>query len=83
MESGSGSPCLDLRCVSAQLARAAPGTDLTIIEGMGRAVHTNLWARFKCSSLKIAMIKTQRVAEKLFNGQLYDSICVFEPAPPS
>ena len=40
--SGQGSPCLDLRRVSDTLADATVGTDLVIIEGMGRAIHTNL-----------------------------------------
>ena len=42
MPSGQGSPCLDLRRVSDTLADATVGTDLVIIEGMGRAIHTNL-----------------------------------------
>jgi hypothetical protein len=42
-----------------------------------RAIHTNLNARFKCDSLKMAMIKTQRLAKKLFGeqGGLYDCVC--------
>ncbi|CAD7700634.1 unnamed protein product [Ostreobium quekettii] len=78
VESGSGSPCLDLRCVSGCLTAATPGTDLVVVEGMGRAVHTNYKARFKCDALKLAMIKTSRVAENLFGGNLYDCICVHE-----
>lgn len=38
---GQGSPCLDLRRVPETLADATVGTDLVIIEGMGRAIHTN------------------------------------------
>ena len=38
---GQGSPCLDLRRVPDTLADATVGTDLVIIEGMGRAIHTN------------------------------------------
>lgn len=38
---GQGSPCLDLRRVPEALADATVGTDLVIIEGMGRAIHTN------------------------------------------
>jgi type II pantothenate kinase len=44
--SGHGSPCLDLRRVTGELADAAAGTDLVIIEGMGRAIHTNLTCTF-------------------------------------
>lgn len=38
---GQGSPCLDLRRVPDTLADATVGTDLVIVEGMGRAIHTN------------------------------------------
>lgn len=38
---GQGSPCLDLRRVPEALADATVGTDLVVIEGMGRAIHTN------------------------------------------
>jgi hypothetical protein len=59
------------------------GVDLLVIEGMGRAVHTNLYAQFKCDCLKLAMIKTERIAYKLFGGGLYDCMCRFQPAPPA
>lgn len=52
VENGCGSPCIDLRQVSSDLAAAAKGADLIILEGMGRALHTNLNARFKCDALK-------------------------------
>jgi bifunctional damage-control phosphatase, subfamily II, fusion protein len=54
--------------------------DLIVIEGMGRAVHTNYEARFKSPVLKLAMIKSKRVAERLFQGQLFDCMCRFDPA---
>ncbi len=57
------------------------GVDLLVLEGMGRAVHTNFRTRFKCDTLKLAMIKTERIAKRLFGGQLYDCVCVYEPAP--
>ena len=31
-----------------------------VIEGMGRAVHTNYHTRLQCDVLKLAMIKNQR-----------------------
>ncbi|KAL3694170.1 hypothetical protein R1sor_007821 [Riccia sorocarpa] len=77
--SGSGSPCIDLRQVSSEVAEAANGADLVVLEGMGRAVHTNFNAKFKCDVLKLAMIKNQRVADKLLNGSLYDCVCRYEP----
>ncbi|TKY73505.1 Pantothenate kinase 2 [Spatholobus suberectus] len=80
VENGCGSPCIDLRQVSSELAAAAKDADLIILEGMGRALHTNLNARFKCDALKLAMVKNQRLAEKLIKGNIYDCICKYEPA---
>eukprot|EP00983_Pelagomonas_calceolata_P115832 1160242-Pelagomonas_calceolata.AAC.2 len=77
VHNGQGSPCLDFRRVPDLLAEACSGTDLIIIEGMGRAIHTNLNASFLCDSLKLAMIKTERLSTKLFgpHGSLYDCVC--------
>ncbi|KAK4264336.1 hypothetical protein QN277_025532 [Acacia crassicarpa] len=80
VENGCGSPCIDLRQVSSELAAAAKDADLIILEGMGRALHTNLNARFNCDALKLAMVKNQRLAEKLVKGKIYDCICKYEPA---
>ncbi|KAI3504592.1 hypothetical protein L2E82_46491 [Cichorium intybus] len=77
---GCGSPCIDLRQVSAELAAVAKDADLVILEGMGRALHTNYNARFKCDTLKLAMVKNQRLAEKLIEGNIYDCVCRYEPA---
>ncbi|KAL3694172.1 hypothetical protein R1sor_007823 [Riccia sorocarpa] len=77
--SGSGSPCIDFRQVSSEVAEAAKDADLVVLEGMGRAVHTNFNAKFKCDVLKLAMIKNKRLAEKLLKGSLYDCICRYEP----
>jgi len=79
VNNGQGSPCLDLRRVPASLADATVGTDLVILEGMGRAIHTNLKASFRCPTLKLAMIKTPHLAERLFNGKIYDCVCIYEP----
>ncbi|KAL9243146.1 hypothetical protein vseg_017070 [Gypsophila vaccaria] len=79
VENGCGSPCIDLRQVSSELAAAAKDADLIILEGMGRAIHTNFNARFKCDALKLAMVKNQRLAEKLLHGNIYDCVCRFEP----
>ena len=77
---GQGSPCIDFRRVPDVLADACVGTDLVIIEGMGRAIHTNLRTSFRCDSLKLAMIKTEWLSKKLFGpgGALYDCVCVFD-----
>ena len=51
-----------------------------VIEGMGRAIHSNLRTRFRCPALKLAMIKNARLAANLFNGVVYDCVCIFDPA---
>ncbi|RID77684.1 hypothetical protein BRARA_A00571 [Brassica rapa] len=79
VENGCGSPCIDLRQVSSELAAAAKDADLVILEGMGRALHTNFNAQFKCESLKLAMVKNQRLADKLIKGNIYDCVCRYEP----
>ncbi|CAK8566770.1 unnamed protein product [Lathyrus sativus] len=80
VENGCGSPCIDLRQVSSELAAAAKDADLIILEGMGRSLHTNLYAEFKCDALKLAMVKNQRLAEKLIKGNIYDCICKYQPS---
>lgn len=81
--SGAAGPCLDLRRVSREVATACAGVDLIVIEGMGRAVHTNYEAVFTCPVLKLAMIKSPRVAQRLFGGKLFDCMCRFDPAQPA
>ncbi|GFT34919.1 pantothenate kinase 4, partial [Nephila pilipes] len=49
-------------------AMESNGTDLIILEGMGRALHTNLNAEFKCESIKAAVLK---------NLWLINSFCFF------
>nr|GLL18580.1 pantothenate kinase 2 isoform X1 [Ipomoea trifida] len=80
VENGCGSPCIDLRQVSSELAAAARDADLIILEGMGRSLHTNFNAKFKCDALKLAMVKNPRLAEKLIGGKIYDCVCRYEPA---
>ena len=38
-------------------------------------------SRFKCAALKLAMIKNQHLAESLFQGNVYDCVCLYEPPP--
>ncbi|CAA6671454.1 unnamed protein product [Spirodela intermedia] len=83
VENGCGSPCIDLRQVSLELAEVAKDADLVILEGMGRTLHTNFNAQFKCDALKLAMVKNQRLAEKLVQGNIYDCVCRFESAGPA
>lgn len=73
--SGNDLPVIDLTTVSPELAYLASDADLVILEGMGRAIETNLYAQLKCDSIKIGMVKHQEVAQFL-GGRLYD--CVFK-----
>lgn len=73
--SGNDLPVIDLTRVTQELAYLASDADLVILEGMGRGIETNLYAQFRCDSLKIGMVKHQEVAHFL-GGRLYD--CVFK-----
>ncbi len=76
METGSSSPCLDLSRINVDLAKliVANRVDLVIIEGMGRAIHTNFYAKFKCDCLKVAVLKNQWLAERFgFNNSINNS----------
>ncbi|KAI8811566.1 fumble-domain-containing protein [Cladochytrium replicatum] len=68
----------DFRWISEGLQHHCRNADLIIIEGMGRAIHTNFFAKFKVDSLKIAVFKNPAVAEYL-GANMYDAICIFEP----
>ncbi|MCE9590596.1 MAG: ARMT1-like domain-containing protein [Planctomycetes bacterium] len=81
IHSGNGLPLIDLTRISPGLADAVRtrGVDLVVIEGMGRAVESNIDAPFTCDVMKIAMIKDHGVADAL-GGKLYDLVLRFEPA---
>ena len=51
--------------------------DLIVIEGMGRAIHTNLSAQFNCDSLKLAVLKNRWLAKR-FGGQMFSVVFKFE-----
>uniref|UniRef100_A0A667ZXY3 4'-phosphopantetheine phosphatase n=1 Tax=Myripristis murdjan TaxID=586833 RepID=A0A667ZXY3_9TELE len=52
-------------------------TDLVIIEGMGRAIHTNYYAMLTCESLKMAVIKNSWLADRL-GGKLFSVVFKYE-----
>lgn len=56
----------------------AQHVDLLIIEGMARALHTNLNAKFNCESLKLAVVKNKWWANRL-GGDTFSIICKYEP----
>lgn len=66
IETGSASPCLDLSRINIDLAKLMETSqvDLVVLEGMGRSIHTNYNAKFKCDSLKAAVLKNQWLANR-------------------
>ncbi|XP_055984410.1 4'-phosphopantetheine phosphatase isoform X2 [Sorex fumeus] len=83
VQTGSSSPCLDLSRLDKGLAALVRerGADLVVIEGMGRAVHTNYHATLRCESLKLAVVKNAWLAARL-GGRLFSVIFKYEvPAP--
>ena len=77
MATGSFSPCLDFSHISTELNSWIRDADCVVIEGMGRAIHTNYKTRFTCDSLKIAVFKNPFVASEL-NVNIFDGMALFE-----
>lgn len=79
VQTGSSSPCLDLSRLDKGLALLVRErkTDLVIIEGMGRAIHTNYYAALQCESLKLAVIKNSWLADRL-GGKIFSVIFKYE-----
>lgn len=77
---GQSGPCLDMRTLPRELcdAIAANETDLLVIEGMGRALHTNLNAQFACETLKLAVVKNRWLAKYLGGDKMFAVICKYE-----
>lgn len=78
---GQSGPCLDMRTLPSELCDAIQKyeTDLLVIEGMGRSLHTNLYAKFNCETLKLAVIKNKWLAERL-GGDTFAVMCKYEDA---
>ena len=51
--------------------------DLLVLEGMGRAIHTNFDTNFNCESLKVAVIKNRWLAARL-GGDMYSVVFKYE-----
>lgn len=81
INSGSDLPVIDLSNISAELAYATEDVDLVVLEGMGRGIETNLYAQFKCDSVKLGMVKHPEVAEFL-RGRLYDCVIKYTDVSP-
>ncbi|KAF4530261.1 hypothetical protein B566_EDAN007302, partial [Ephemera danica] len=79
METAQASPCLDLGRMDRALAHVMQyrKVDLIVLEGMGRALHTNLDAKFTCECLKLAVVKNRWLAQRL-GGEMFCVICQYE-----
>ncbi|XP_053997146.1 4'-phosphopantetheine phosphatase [Hylaeus anthracinus] len=82
METAQAGPCLDLSRLSLDLCLAMVkyNVDLIVLEGMGRTLHTNLYAKLTCECLKLAVIKNRWLALRL-GGDMYSVICKYERPP--
>ncbi len=80
VSTGSGIPLIDLSDVSDELNTAAEDADCVILEGMGRAVESNLDAQFSVDCVRLAIIKDSMVAKRC-GGELYDCVCKYTPVP--
>lgn len=49
--------------LSGDLVRKAAGSDLVVLEGMGRGIETNLNAHLTVDSLKLGMVKHKEVRQ--------------------
>ncbi|CAG9825028.1 unnamed protein product [Phaedon cochleariae] len=79
VENGQRGPCLDLSTLSSGLCDLMKSADLVIIEGMGRAVHTNLYAELTVDCFKLAVLKNEWLAHSL-GAQQFSVICDFKAA---
>ena len=79
--SGSDLPVIDLGKLSPALCDAVADAELVILEGMGRAIETNLHAAFKVDALCLGMVKHHEVAMALGGGPMFGCVCRFQPAP--
>lgn len=82
VSTGNDIALLDLADVSDELNEAAADADLILLEGMGRAVESNLDAKFTVDTLHLAILKDAHVAQRA-GGELLDCLCKYTPIEPA
>ncbi len=82
VSTGSDIPLIDLSEVSDELNAAAEDADCVILEGMGRAIESNLDAKFSVDCVHLAILKDAMVAKR-YGGSLYDCVCKYTPVVPA
>ncbi|XP_050309710.1 4'-phosphopantetheine phosphatase [Anthonomus grandis grandis] len=78
VENGQKGPCLDLKNIPSELCDLMTESDLIVLEGMGRSVHTNLNTEFAVDSVKLAVLKNEWLAKSLGANQ-FSVIFKYEP----
>jgi hypothetical protein len=58
---------------------ATQDADLVWLHGMGRAIESNLYARFTCDAAWTGVLKDDEVATRM-GGKLFDCVFRFRPA---
>ena len=79
VDSGGDTPLLDLGRVSDACDAVAAGSDLIVLEGMGRGVESNWTQQFNCDVWRVALLKDHTVADWI-GARLFDGICRFDRA---
>lgn len=75
--SGCREPLIDLSRVTDACNAEASGSDLVLLQGMGRGVESNWHEPFRCDALRVAMLKDHTVV-KWRGAKLFDAVCRFE-----
>jgi type II pantothenate kinase len=71
---GNAAPLIDLTRLTPECVAATQDADLVWLHGMGRAIESNMYARFGCDAAWTAVLKDDEVATQM-GGKLFD--CVF------
>ena len=77
VSNGGNSPLIDLSRISDECNAVAAGSDLIVLQGMGRGVESNWRQRFLCDVWRVALIKDRTVA-KWIGSRLFDPVCRFD-----
>jgi len=76
---GNTAPLIDLSRLAAACVRQVADADLVWLHGMGRAIESNLHARFACDVVRTAVLKDEAVAKRV-GGRLFDCVFQYQPA---
>ncbi len=82
IDSGNGTPLIDLSRVSDACDAAAAGSDLMVLQGMGRGMESNWRQTFTCDVWRVALIKDACVA-KWLGAPLFEAVSRFDPSSTS